>query len=217
VLASRSYSQAPGSAQTAPYRRRHRTVGWPQRFPGRTSEERRTSKHCWARVCVQPGETVKKDDIGLATAGIAALAALLGTAVGGVATYCGNRELEEDRARDAARAAARVYEAEFKVAEDRMVELIRTERYNPKEDAPSLRLSLEDKKLIAQHVVSRSQLLAVTTADARLAAFARVEKRFQGELAPGSPLPTALRRIVKETRRAAGAGAEALAPLVQSD
>jgi len=123
--------------------------------------------------------------------------------------------LEEDRAKASARATARVYEAEFKVAEERMVDLIRTNRFNPKQDAPSLSLSLKDKKLIAQQVVSRGQLLAITTADSKLAAFRRLESRFQGKLPPGSRLPTALRRMAKETEKAAREGAAALGPLVE--
>ena len=84
---------------------------------------------------------------------ITALAAIFGAAVGGAATYLGNRSLQQSQNHDAARGAARVLQAEFVNATTSIEVELKEQRLIV--FAPSLstiNISEEDEKLIASNV-----------------------------------------------------------------
>jgi hypothetical protein len=83
---------------------------------------------------------------------ITAIAAVLGAAVGGFATYLGNNQLQNSQNRTAARGAGRVLQADFVNAATRVEFELEYKRYVAPESESVVRISEDDEKLIASNV-----------------------------------------------------------------
>lgn len=85
-------------------------------------------------------------------AAIAAVAAVAGAAVGGIATYLGDYELQESQSHSAAKGAARVLQGDFVGAASRMEIEVAKHRYFAPPTEPVITIDVEDEKEIAANV-----------------------------------------------------------------
>jgi hypothetical protein len=94
---------------------------------------------------------------------IAAGAAIFGALAGGWATYLGNRALEREQSRAAARGTARVLQAELTSVDVRLSAMLEARQMFRPDPGPSVSLTLDDRKLIAANL-SAADWSAVATA-----------------------------------------------------
>jgi hypothetical protein len=83
---------------------------------------------------------------------IAAVAAVAGAAVGGIATYLGEYELQESRAQTAAKGAARVLQGDLAGAAARIEVELTQHRYLAPTSEPVITIDAKDEKEIAANV-----------------------------------------------------------------
>lgn len=91
-------------------------------------------------------------DRNLTVAVIAAVAAIVGAGIGALATYYGNRNLQEEQAKATARGVARVLSSQFQVAEERVALALEEDKLIPPGAVTEVSLSPEDEQLLASNL-----------------------------------------------------------------
>ena len=95
-------------------------------------------------------------DRNLTIAVIAAVSAVVGAAVGGVASYLGNRALQNSQSEATAKGIARVLEAEFVDDEQRLTLSLQQRRILMPNSTSTIALSVDNEELLASNLSARS-------------------------------------------------------------
>jgi hypothetical protein len=149
---------------------------------------------------------------------IAATAAILGTLTGGVATYLGNRLLqerelnrEEAQQTAAARAVARLLRSEYETDSDRLLEMSSAEEYSEEIYRKRVfvsRIGQDDRKLLARRL-SEAEWTAVSNAEQMIE---RVETELEIHRGRGE-IGQFEEKTLQQARTACNAASAALASL----
>jgi hypothetical protein len=151
---------------------------------------------------------------------VAALAAILGAAVGGYVTYEGDRALQKERSLTAARGAARVLQSEFLSAEVRFQVELAQKRLLAPDRLTSISVSSEDQQLIATNVSGNAwaevaAAKGVMQQEQEAGADTRDESMLRARAGLVVPLAGPHLEIEQSTLRALEQGAMALDPLTR--